>query len=134
MLGVAAVALTLPFAALPGDTPVGILDARALAVTGAVVHSAAWAVTGWAVARSGALAVGDGVVLIAAAPMLGIGGLMIGPLQTIGALLALAAGLGMVWRAGRSLPPVQSPAEAAEAAAAGPDTAAGPDAAVATAS
>lgn len=124
MLGVAAAALTLPFAALPEDARVGVVDARTLVLIGAAVHSAAWAVTGWAVARCRALAASDGVVLIVAAPMLGIAGLLVGPLQTVGALLALAAGLGIVWRAGRSLPTVETAPEAASA---------GPDAAVATA-
>ena len=56
--------------------------------------------------------------------LVGIAGLLVGPLQTVGALLALAAGLGIVWRAGRSLPTVETAPEAASA---------GPDAAVATA-
>ncbi|HEX6969079.1 MAG TPA: hypothetical protein VF174_09755 [Micromonosporaceae bacterium] len=112
MLAVAATALTLPFSALPGDTEVGLVHARALVLAGAVVHSLAWVLAGVAVARSGLLAVGDGVVLVAAGPMLGIVGLLVGPLQTVGALLALAAGLGLLWRSGRALPVADVPDDA----------------------
>lgn len=104
LLGVAGVVVTLPFAALPARTPIGAVDARAVVLAGAVVQSVAWLVTGWAVARSRILAIGDGVVLMVAAPMLGVAGLLLGPLQTVGALLAFAAGLGVLWRAGRALP------------------------------
>lgn len=109
MLGVAASVLLLPVAALPGDTEIGVLHARELAFAGAVGHSLAWVLTGWAVARSGLMAVGDGVLLMAAGPLLGVAGLVFGPLQTIGALLTLAAGLGMMWHSGRVLPMIETP-------------------------
>jgi hypothetical protein len=104
MVGTAGVALTLPFAGLPGQTPVYPGDARLFVLFGATVYSLGWALMGWALSRSGVFTYGDGFLLMVAGPMLGTVGLLVETVQTIGALLTLAAGIGVVWRAGRLLP------------------------------
>ncbi|HEX5597542.1 MAG TPA: hypothetical protein VFX61_16225 [Micromonosporaceae bacterium] len=104
LLGLAGAVMALPFTALPSQSETIGVTARTMVLAGATVQTLAWLVTGWAVARSGVFATGDGLVLMLAAPMLGIVGLLVGPLQTVGALLLFAAGLGMWRRAGRSLP------------------------------
>ncbi|HEX5540444.1 MAG TPA: hypothetical protein VFX60_02590 [Micromonospora sp.] len=104
LLGLAGTVLALPFAALPGQAAALGSAARTVVLVGVTVQTLAWLVIGWAVARSGVFNPGDGLVLMLAAPLLGIVGLLVGPLQTVGALLLFAAGLGMSRRAGRSLP------------------------------
>lgn len=94
----------LPFAGLPGKTTVYGHDSRWYVLAGATVYSVGWALAGSAVARSGVFSFGDGVLLMLAAPLLGVAGLLVDPLQTIGAVLVLAAGIGIVVRAGRLLP------------------------------
>ena len=115
MVGIAGAALMLPFAALPKHTSVYGSDARTLALAGAAVYSLGWLVMGSAVLRSGVFMRTDGVLLMVAAPMLGIAGLLIGPLQTVGALLTLAAGIGVAWAARRLSPPADSVGAAAGA-------------------
>ena len=108
----------LPFAAVPRDTAVYSTDARTLALAGAAVYSVGWLLAGWSVARSGLFSKSDGLILMVAAPMLGVAGLLVGPLQTVGAIFVLAAGIGMSWTAGHLVPAVhsgQSPAAAAGA-------------------
>lgn len=104
MVGTVGVALTLPFAGLPGQTPVYDGDARLFVLFGASVYSLGWVLMGWALLRSGVFTYGDGFLLMVAGPMLGTAGLLVGTVQTIGALLTFAAGIGVVWRAGRLLP------------------------------
>lgn len=60
--------LMLPFAGLAAQTPVFGTTARMLVLLGATCYTAGWLLTGWAVARSGAFAIGDGVMLMIAAP------------------------------------------------------------------
>jgi hypothetical protein len=47
---------------------------------------------------------GDGVMLMIAAPLLGLGGALLGSLQTFGALFVLVAGIGIGYRSGRLVP------------------------------
>jgi hypothetical protein len=104
MASTAGLHLMLPFAGLPGETTVYGADARLYLLAGATVYSLGWALAGSAVARSGVFSYGDGVLLMLAAPLLGVVGLLVEPLQTIAAVLVLAAGIGIVLRAGRLLP------------------------------
>ncbi|MCW6006934.1 hypothetical protein K1W54_20455 [Micromonospora sp. CPCC 205371] len=104
LIGLTGMALLLPFAALPPDTAVYGWDARRLSLVGAGVYSLGWVLAGWAVARSKLFSKGDGLLLMMAGPMLGVGGLLVGPLQTVGAIFVLAAGIGMAWTAGHLVP------------------------------
>jgi hypothetical protein len=119
LIGLTGIALLLPFAALPPDTPVYGWDARRLALVGAGVYSLGWVLAGWAVARSKLFSKTDGLLLMVAGPMLGAGGLLVGPLQTVGAIFVLAAGIGMAWTAGRLMPAPRRDAAAEASAAAG---------------
>lgn len=96
--------LMLPFAALPQE--VSSTWATVLAVTGGVVYGAGWVLTGWALATSGVFSYVDGGLLMLAGPMLGVGGMFVRSLQTLGALFALVSGIGVAWRAGRLVPQV----------------------------
>lgn len=118
MVGLTGTVLWLPFTALPADTPVYSLDARTLSLAGGAVYSAGWLLAGWSVARSGLFSKSDGLMLMVAAPMLGIAGQLVGPLQTVGAIFTLAAGIGMSWTAGRFVPSVHANPTARSAAAA----------------
>jgi hypothetical protein len=104
MASTAGLLAMLPFAGLTGKTTVYGNDARWYVLGGAAVYSVGWVLAGSAVARSGVLNYGDGVLLVLAAPLLGVVGLLVDPLQTIGAVLVFAAGIGIVVRAGRLLP------------------------------
>lgn len=116
MVGLTGVVLWLPFAAVPRDTAVYGTDARTLALAGGAVYSLGWLLAGWSVARSGLFSKSDGLMLMLAAPMLGVAGLLIGPLQTVGAIFTLAAGIGMSWTAGHLVPAVHSGRTAAAVA------------------
>jgi hypothetical protein len=106
VIGLAGAALMLPFIVLPGRTPIGVVPAGAFVVAGASLYSLGWLLVGWAVVRSQLFSIVDGVMVMLAAPMLGVVGLFIGPLQTVGAMLTLAAGIGLAWTAGRLVPTV----------------------------
>jgi hypothetical protein len=127
MVSTGGVFLMLPFAGLPGATTVYGMDAGLYLLAGATLYSLGWTVTGSAVGHSGVFSYGDGVLLMLAAPLLGVAGLLVGTLQTVGATLAFAAGLGTMWRAGRLLPvghrgiAAAAAAQAATAAAAAAD-------------
>lgn len=119
LVGLTGIAVLLPFAALPPDTQVYGWDARRLTLAGAGVYSLGWVLAGWAVARSRLFTKADGLLLMAAGPLVGVGGLLVGPLQTVGAIFVLAAGIGMAWTAGRLIPAPRHTATAEAAAAAG---------------
>jgi predicted branched-subunit amino acid permease len=129
----------LPFAGLPGQTGYGA-GARWYVLAGATVYTAGWVLAGSAVALSGVLNFGDGVLLMFAAPLLGVVGLLVDPLQTIGAVLVFAAGIGIAVRAGRLLPvgrrgiAAAAAAQAVAAATAAPEKAATAPAVTAAAS
>lgn len=99
----------LPLAALtPGTAPAGVpLNAADLGLATAVatgVQGFGWLLTGWAVFRSRLLNPADGVLLMLAAAVIGAGGVAVDPLPTVGALLMLAAGMGVAVTGGRLLP------------------------------
>lgn len=96
--------LMLPFAGLEEQAPVFGTTARSLVLVGATFYSLGWFLTGWSVARSGMFSYGDGIMLMIAAPLLGLGGALIGSLQTFGAIFVLIAGIGIGYRSGRLVP------------------------------
>ncbi|MFU8875087.1 hypothetical protein [Micromonospora sp. SL4-19] len=104
LVSIAGVVLMLPFAGLTEQAPVFGTTARTLVLVGATCYSIGWFLTGWSVARSGMFAYGDGIMLMIAAPLLGLGGALVGSLQTFGAIFALVAGLGIGYRSGRLVP------------------------------
>ncbi|MEV1286245.1 hypothetical protein [Micromonospora sp. NPDC049679] len=106
VIGLAGAALMLPFIVLPGRTEIGVVPAGAFVVAGSALYSLGWLLVGWAVVRSQVFSIVDGVMVMLAAPMLGIVALFVGPLQTVGAMLMLAAGIGLAWTAGRLVPSV----------------------------
>lgn len=114
LVALAGALLMLPFAALPEE--VSSTGAKVLAAAGATVYSAGWLLAGWALIRSGVFSYVDGVLLMLAGPMLGVGGMFVSALQTLGAMFALASGIGVAWRAGRLVPQVH-PATPADPAA-----------------
>ncbi|WP_018251503.1 hypothetical protein [Salinispora mooreana] len=104
LFSLAGLMLMLPFAGLAAQTPVFGTTARVLVLVGSACYSLGWLAIGWAVARSGMFSMGDGVMLMIAAPLLGLAGSLIGSLQTFGAIFALIAGIGIGYRSGRLLP------------------------------
>lgn len=107
--GVVGAGLMLPFAMLPRNMTVGWLPVEAPKLFGATLYSLGWLLVGWAALRSRILSAVDAVLLMVAAPMLGIVGLLVGPLPTVGALLVLAAGIGAVRVARQLVPPPPAP-------------------------
>jgi hypothetical protein len=71
---------------------------------GALLLTLAWMLLGVAVWRSRVLQRADGVLLIVSAPLLYLGGLVLRVVPVLGALLLLAAGLGVAWTATRLSP------------------------------
>ncbi|SCL70013.1 hypothetical protein GA0070606_5264 [Micromonospora citrea] len=122
LVSMAGTVLMLPFAGLAEQTPVFGTTARALVLVGATCYSVGWLLTGWSVARSGTFSIGDGTMLMIAAPLLGVGGALIGSLQTFGAIFVLVAGIGIGYRSGRLMPRdiVRDAASASLATAAAP--------------
>ncbi|WBB75546.1 hypothetical protein O7602_08555 [Micromonospora sp. WMMD1128] len=122
--------LMLPFAGLAEQTPVFGLTARGIVLFGATCYSVGWFLTGWSVGRSGMFSYGDGIMLMIAAPLLGLGGALIGSLQTFGAIFVLVAGIGIGYRSGRLVPETiaRDAASASVATPAGPSGGATPGA------
>ena len=106
LLGMLGSLVMLMFVAVPPETPVYGLDARYLALGGGAVYSIGWLFFGWSILRSRLFSRGDGLLLMLAAPLLGAGGVWLAPLHTLGALLTLAAGIGIAWASGRLVPSV----------------------------
>ncbi|MBY8872523.1 hypothetical protein K7640_11835 [Micromonospora sp. PLK6-60] len=104
LASIAGTVFMLPFAGLAEQTPVFGVTARSVVLAGATFYSAGWLLVGWSVARSGAFSYGDGAMLMIAAPLLGLGGALIGSLQTFGAIFVLIAGIGIGYRSGRLVP------------------------------
>ncbi|GAA0426247.1 hypothetical protein Aca07nite_32240 [Actinoplanes capillaceus] len=101
--------LLLPVAALPEDAVVasapmiaGHVDS--LLTVAAAVCGAGMLLLGWAVFRSKLVNPADGVLLMLAALAMGAGTSVDQPVPTVGALLALAAGMGLAWTGGRLVP------------------------------
>jgi hypothetical protein len=99
----------VPLAALPED----VVVANAPIISGHVPElvAAAGAVTGlgllllgWALFRSKLVNPADGILMMLAALAIGAESYAVKPLPTVGALLLLAAGMGLAWTGGRLLP------------------------------
>jgi Amt family ammonium transporter len=111
LVGLAGSVMLLPLAALPAGVgpdgsplPAGGVHTAALAA--AAVMGAGWLLLGWAVFRSGLVNPADGVLLMLAAVSIGAGSYAVRPLPTVGALLLLAAGMGIAWTGSRLVPRV----------------------------
>ncbi|MGA5300466.1 hypothetical protein ACPCHT_11085 [Nucisporomicrobium flavum] len=110
LVGLAGAALWLPLTALPtatGVEPMGVAagQLRTASMAAAAVMGAGWLLLGWAVLRSKLVNPADGVLLILAAVSIGAGSYAVRPLPTVGALLLLAAGMGLAWTGSRLIPP-----------------------------
>jgi Amt family ammonium transporter len=110
LIGMAGFAMLLPLAALPvGTGPDGIgLSAgqvHTASLVAAAVAGTGWLLLGWAVFRSKLVNPADGVLLMLAAVSIGAGSHAVRPLPTVGALLLLAAGMGLAWTGSRLIPP-----------------------------
>jgi hypothetical protein len=110
LVGLAGSVLMLPIAALPlGVAPAGSALAVSQVHTATLVAAATtgvgWLLMGWAVFRSKLVNPADGVLLMLAALSIGAGSYAIKPLPTVGALLLLAAGMGLAWTGNRLIPP-----------------------------
>ena len=109
LIGLAGSVLLLPLAALPdGVAPDGSPLTAAQVHTGALIGSAVlgtgWLLLGWALFRSQLVNPADGILLMLAAVSIGAGSYAIKPLPTAGALLLLAAGMGIAWTGNRLIP------------------------------
>ena len=109
LIGLVGATLLLPLAALPpgvaaagSPIPAGQMDT--VAMVASAVTGAGWLLLGWAVFRSKLVNPADGVLLMLAAISIGAGGYAIKPLPTVGALVLLAAGMGLAWTGGRLIP------------------------------
>jgi Amt family ammonium transporter len=109
LTGLAGLVLLLPLAALPAGVgpdgvplPAGHVHTASLA--GAAVFGAGWLLLGWAVFRSKLVNPADGILLMLAAVSIGAGSYAVKPLPTVGALLLLAAGMGIAWTGHRLIP------------------------------
>ena len=109
LLGFAGTIALLPLTALPPDTALagGTVAAdrvAALGIGAAVTAGTGWLLLGWAVLRSRLLNPADGILLMLAAVSVGAGTFAVDPLPTVGALLLLAAGMGLAWTGARLIP------------------------------
>jgi hypothetical protein len=109
LVGLAGSTLLLPVAALPAGvapdgTPLTSGQAHVLALAAAAITGAGWLLLGWAVFRSRLVNPADGVLLMLAAASIGAGAYAVEPLPTVGALLLLAAGMGLAWTGNRLIP------------------------------
>ncbi|REG01831.1 drug/metabolite transporter (DMT)-like permease [Asanoa ferruginea] len=108
MLGILGGVSMLMFAAVPPATPLWGLSAKTLALTCGGIYSAGWMAMGWAVFRSRMFSRGDGLLLVLCGPMVGFAGLWMSPFHTAGALLMIAAGLGIAWKSNSTLRAVRA--------------------------
>ncbi|MET8148997.1 hypothetical protein ACIBSW_16030 [Actinoplanes sp. NPDC049668] len=110
LVGMAGFMLMLPLAALPeGVGPAGsglsAAQVHAASLAAAAIAGVGWLLLGWAVFRSKLVNPADGVLLMLAAISIGAGSYAVRPLPTVGALLLLAAGMGLAWTGSRLIPP-----------------------------
>jgi len=111
LVGLAGSTVLLPVAALPAGvapdgSPLAAGQVHTAALTGAAVLGLGWLLLGWAVFRSKLVNPADGVLLMLAAVSIGAGSYAAKPLPTVGALLLLAAGMGLAWTGSRLIPRV----------------------------
>ena len=109
LLGLAGSVMMLPLAALPQGaapegTPLAAAEVPTLALVAAAVSGTGWLLLGWAVFRSRLVNPADGILLMLAAISIGAGSYASKPLPTVGALLLLAAGMGLAWTGTRLIP------------------------------
>lgn len=109
LIGLAGTMLLIPLAALPSgtapaDSPILAGQVQTAALVAAAVSGAGWLLLGWAVFRSRLINPADGILLMLAAVSIGAGTFAVRPLPTVGALLLLAAGMGIAWTGGRLIP------------------------------
>ncbi len=110
LVALAGSVLLVPLAALPaGTAPAGVglgaAQVQTAVQVAAAVLGAGWLLLGWAVFRSDLVNPADGVLLMLAAVSIAAGPYAIRPLPTVGALLLLAAGMGLAWTGSRLIPP-----------------------------
>jgi Amt family ammonium transporter len=110
LIALAGLSLLLPLSALPegvGPDGVGLSAAQVQTASqvGAAVLGVGLLLLGWAVFRSKLVNPADGVLLMLAAATIGAGPYAVRPLPTVGALLLLAAGMGLAWTGSRLIPP-----------------------------
>jgi Amt family ammonium transporter len=110
LIGLAGSSLLLPLGALPAGaapdgSPLAAGQVPAAALAAAAITGTGWLLLGWAVFRSKLVNPADGVLLMLAAVSIGAGSYAIKPLPTVGALLLLAAGMGLAWTGSRLIPP-----------------------------
>jgi hypothetical protein len=99
----------VPLAALPEDVvianaPIIAGHVPALVTAAGTVTGAGLLLLGWAVFRSKLVNPADGILMMLAALAIGSESYAAKPLPTVGALLLLAAGMGLAWTGGRLLP------------------------------
>jgi hypothetical protein len=109
VIGLAGASLVLPLAALPtgaapDGSPLAAGQVHTAALVAAAITGTGWLLLGWAVFRSKLVNPADGVLLMLAAASIGAGGYAVKPLPTVGALLLLAAGMGLAWTGSRLIP------------------------------
>jgi Amt family ammonium transporter len=110
LIALAGLSLLLPLSALPAGTgPAGVglsaAQVQTASQVAAAVLGAGLLLLGWAVFRSELVNPADGVLLMLAAVSIGAGSYAVRPLPTVGALLLLAAGMGLAWTGSRLIPP-----------------------------
>ena len=109
LIGLAGSIMLLPLAALPAGvapdgTPLPPAQVHTASLVAVAVTGAGWLLLGWAVFRSKLVNPADGVLLMLAAVSIGAGMYAARPLPTVGALLLLAAGMGLAWTGNRLIP------------------------------
>jgi hypothetical protein len=109
LLGLVGAMMWLPLEALsmkPGPVDAGSVPAPVgvASLVAAAVLGTGWLLLGWAVFRSKLVNPADGVLLMLAAISIGAGSFARQPLPTVGALLLLAAGMGLAWTGYRLIP------------------------------
>jgi hypothetical protein len=114
LVGTAGIALLLPVLGLAWSAASRPLSVTVVACIAGTLCSLGWLLTGSAVVGSGLLNRGDGVLLIVASPLVGVGGVLFSPLRTVGGLLLLAAGIGLAVTASRLIPTGPPPAHHAQ--------------------
>jgi hypothetical protein len=109
LAGLAGFLIALPVAALPPGvaahgSPLTAEAMGTVALAGAACSAGGWLLLGWAVFRSKLVNPADGVLLMLAAAAIGAAPFTKEPLPTVGALLLLAAGIGLAWTGSRLIP------------------------------
>jgi hypothetical protein len=109
LIGLAGFMLAMPVEALPegtaaAGTPLTAAQMHLVAVVAAAATGTGWLLLGWAVFRCKLVNPADGVLLMLAAITIGAGAFAAKPLPTVGALLLLAAGMGIAWTGGQLIP------------------------------